>query len=396
MTKKERKKTINRSIPEEVMEMEALLESGDYPVRLNAGGRSGIDLGTGDTWNSLLCYCLAFWRVQPWQYVTSEPNFMFESPFYSAPCVGNIMGQGNQSFGLVVFPSEKIWEQYIEASQSLDCVGPGVDPVYELTQRASWCAVDFVPWRELSPEGRTLIEQTSWNGRTADGIFPDFLSYPVGYIRRLPNISEVLLLDRAIRGALLLSANHQAHQLSEPDMIHTLTFDNKSTLALVKKENLSVEEVKKQLPSQEPVKIHPPRTPEIDSVDISGFDLTPYRAKPGVVWELAVERMRSARIVDPATHAVTFPIMIVALDSDARLAYPPEVVTAEQNPLPGVLKVLMAAAQESGYLPDELHIKDEKLQNALSPIIQECGVKLILAHSLPAVNELLEAISEEY
>jgi hypothetical protein len=394
MAKKGKKKNSIRSITAELMELEEALAIGDFPVRCAAVTGASGGFGTGAAWNSLLCYSLAFIRVKPWNFVIEEPNFFFESPFYPEPCVGNIMGQGGQSFGLVVFPSEKIWDRYIEASSFFGLGDEDVDPAYELTLSCTWLSIDFVSWRDLSPEGRTLVGQTTWDAKTANGLFPDILSYRAGYAPRIPDIGEVILLDRAVRAALLMAAAIEANQIAELDMMHTIKFNERFTLDLVEKEELRLDKVVELLPSQDPVMPIPPMSPDLDSVDVSDFDLAPYQIKSGVIWELAVERMGVAKIVDPKTGAVTIPRMVVALDSESHFAFPPEVITSDTNPVPAVLKVVMSAAQTAECLPEAIHVRDEKLCDVLVPLMGEYGVASILVNSLSSVDSLLEGIKQ--
>ncbi|NQT88281.1 DUF2384 domain-containing protein, partial [bacterium] len=145
----------------------------------------------------------AFLALELWEECTPDDTFAVVAPGEALPMFANVMGQGREEFGLILFRGAQARADILDM-----LVG---DPAENArTGRAAFLSVSEMKYGEMAPMARRFLAKARFTGRASDTV-PLFLAKDADRPPRAFTRGEVEIMLHALRG--ILDA-HAAGQLA--------------------------------------------------------------------------------------------------------------------------------------------------------------------------------------
>jgi hypothetical protein len=233
--------------------------------------------------------------------------------------------------------------------------------------------VEFVPRPELSRQDRALLTALG-HPRGKKAVAPIFRAIRPGFYPWYVNAEEARTLAECVR-AVLVICSALANQAE-------VNFWKGGTYPLVTGEDGSkppndIDLVKPVLPpepSPAPVKL-----PEALLSRLRNRDYA-------VRGAMELEYVFSGTAFGKANERASCAAIALAVDAGSGIVYAPDATDSTVLPAAALAKVFVDAVQQTGLLPREIHVRDQRYKASLAALMDSFGIKIQVMDRLPAAE----------
>ena len=145
-------------------------------------------------WKELYDLTLKIKAIEPWKYLADTDIIQIELPTEKEPCFICVIGNNEETYGVITYNGYRSFNSYIELSDALEMGIPSLYAMYEQDNLTCY----FGDRKEVSPRQYKIISQLGLNFRGKNQ-WPYFLSCKPLYTPYLIDRSEVDLLINVYR-----------------------------------------------------------------------------------------------------------------------------------------------------------------------------------------------------
>jgi hypothetical protein len=325
------------------------------------------------TWQALFEAADEYVEAEPWLNMGDAEAFGVYDRTLGRTGWGVALGQMQESFGLAFYQEREGLAQFQEIVATH---GELFRSDYDFLATQNMLNFNWVPKNELHPHDLDIIKSVGWP-TSGEERYYQFYSYRPGYLPWPLDENEARFMLRGLEAGMLMAEKVSVFKTIPPGMMPMWIFENDDwKLAIVKPD--------------------PWEPPPLERAVLLESSLAHFQKKNIVqkgTWEAGHFYLRG-QVMDMERP---YHMHIVALvDSESTYALPPQAMRPTDNVAEVLHNVLVGAIEKENVIPIEMAFSDQRLMQAISPVLEKLGIKAVFKPSLPAFDVLKQEMREHF
>ncbi|MCI0412643.1 hypothetical protein L0222_07565 [bacterium] len=315
-----------------------------------------------EIWQELYQQAIRFRELEPWKWMEEADVFGIQDPGTSQIGYGTIMGILGEVLAFCVYRGSgglTFHQRLLDDAMTKD----------DFIAERNHLMVEFVAKKELEPEDKKIIAILGLRFQGTKQ-YPQFRSHLPGYCPWFVNESEARFLAFALLCAI------DASLLKQKDPSFLFRSREAEYLTYIPKERGSFSKIW-QKPAPIPV-------PEIQIPQPNVHEIRSRNLRKDSAWQAHWFFLPGA-IQDK--ERPYFPKCLMIAHEKSGFIIAMEVVHPEEGSPADLEKKILQSMDETNLLPSEIQVLDQRVHQALAPLGELLGIRIVLRRELGAITE---------